>query len=107
MVIAFFVWTVLAILFVGLGILTRKSKKPVSFFANVKAPKEVTDVAAYNKAVSRIWFSFAALLELLALPFLVLEQNSPLFILIVLGVMFLSIGITIAYTLVELKYKKK
>ncbi len=105
MIIGFVIWSITAVLFLGIGLWSRKSEKAVGFFSNTKPP-EVTDTVKYNKAVSVIWFAFATIFELLGLPLLFLKQNSPLFIIVVLGTVFLVIGIVIAYIRIEGKYRK-
>lgn len=106
MIIGFVIWSMTALLFLGIGLWSRKSEKAVGFFSNTKPP-EVTDIAKYNKAVSIIWFVFAIILELLGLPLLFFKQNSPLFIIVVLETFFLVIGIMIAYIRIEDMYRKK
>ena len=105
-IIAFIVWTIVALFFVGIAISARKSKVPVGFFTGVKPP-EVTDVKAYNRAVSTLWFVVATLLELMGVPFLFLEQNSAHFIFIILLIMPLMIGMAVVYLRIEGRYKKK
>ena len=105
MIIAFVIWTIVALFFVGIAISCRKSKEAVGFFTGVKAP-EVIDVKAYNQAVSTLWFVVAILLELMGLPFLFLKQNSAYFVFIILLVMALMIGMVVAYFRIERKYKK-
>lgn len=106
MILAFVIWTLAALLFLGLGLYSRKSPKAVGFFANAQPP-EVTDVKVYNRAVSRIWFVFGTLFEALGLPFLFAEQNSPIFIFLTLGVVFLVIGTVLAYVLTLNRCQKK
>ena len=106
MVIAFVIWSIVAILFFGIGIWSRKSKKPVGFWSNVSAP-EVNDVKRYNNAVSVIWFVFAVIFELLGLPLLFFKQNSPILVFVAVGVIFLIIGVMGAYTIVENKFRNK
>ena len=104
MIIAFLIWTGCALLFLGTGIWCRKAEKHVGFFANSKPP-EVTDIRAYNHAVSRIWFTASILLEILGLPFLFFIQNSPAFIFTYLGTVFLCLGMITCYTFIESKYR--
>ncbi|MBR2675284.1 MAG: hypothetical protein IKE28_00040 [Solobacterium sp.] len=104
MIAAFVIWTVLAVVFLGLGIKTAGMEKPAGFFANVKAP-EVKDVAGYNRAVSRLWIRYAVLFEVIGIPFLFLKQNSPLFLLVALAAVFLSLGLMIAYMNIESRYR--
>ena len=106
MMLAFGIWSVLSLLFVALGISTRYAKKPRGFWANAKV-SEVRDVKQYNRALARLWFVFAAVLELLGLPLLMAEQNNPVFLLILLGIPALVIGMMIAYTRIESRYRKQ
>ena len=103
MIPAFIMWSLLAVLFLVIGFFARRSEKPVGFFANVRAP-EVNDVRSYNRAVSNIWLVGTPIFELLGLPFLFGSQNSPVFLITGLGVVFWSIGMMIAYTLISSKY---
>lgn len=105
MLVAFIIWSVLFVLFVALGVYTRRSKKPVGFWANAKAP-EIKDVKAYNKALSKIWFVFAVLFELMGLPLLAGNSDGALILVPELGTVFLVIGTMFAYTFVENKYRK-
>ena len=104
MLIAFIIWSIVAVLFFVIGIVGRKSKEAVGFFAFVKPP-EVKDVNKYNHAVSALWIIAAVVLEIIGVPFLFLEQNSPYAILVIFGVVVLSIGMMIAYLRIESKYK--
>lgn len=106
MLLAFIIWSMCALLFLIIGISSKISKKPAGFFSNCKAP-EVTDVKKYNNAVAKIWFVAAVIFELLGVPFLVLEQNSPIFILIMLPIPFLIILMVVVYLKIEAKYRKK
>ena len=104
MIIAFGIWSIVALIFLGIGVLCRKSQEAVGFFTFEKPPV-VKAVRKYNCAVSGIWIVFAIIFELLGVPFLFLEQNSPIIFLSVFGVVGLIIGIIIAYIRVEDKYK--
>ena len=106
MLLAFIIWSMCALLFLIIGISSKISKKPAGFFSNCKAP-EVTDVKKYNNAVAKIWFVAVVIFELLGVPFLVLEQNSPIFILIMLPIPFLIILMVVVYLKIEAKYRKK
>ena len=105
MLIAFIIWSIAAVLFLGIGIAGRKSKEAVGFFTFVKSP-EVTDVNKYNRAVSTLWIISAVVLEIIGVPLLFSEQNSPMFILLIFGVVVLVIGMMITYVRIESKYKK-
>ena len=104
MIIGFVVWSIIAALFVGIGISGLKSKNAVGFFTFAKVPI-VRDVKKYNRAVSMIWFMGAVLLEMMGAPLFFFEQNSPIFIFVVMGVLFLVIGMIISYIKVENKYR--
>jgi len=104
MIIAFAIWTIVAVLFLGIGINGRKSKEAVGFFTFQKPPV-VTDVKKYNRSVSMLWMIAAVLLEILGIPILFLEQNSPMFIPVIFGVAALMIGMIIVYLRIEAKYK--
>ena len=104
MIIAFIIWTIVAILFMGIGISAGKTKVPAGFFTFVDPPK-VTDVKGYNHAVSVLWIVAAAIFELMGIPFLFLKQNSPMAFLIVFGVVVLIVGMMIAYSRIEDKYR--
>ncbi len=104
--IAFIIWCLCGGLFAALGIYARFSAKPMGFRANAKV-FEVTDVKSYNRAVSRLFVSFAAIFVLLGIPLLG-GQNNAWAILSVFGVVGEVISMMVIYTLViEKKYKKK
>lgn len=106
MMIAFVIWTVVVCIFVGIGVRSWSAESPVGFWTNAKPPVLRPEVVkAYNKSVAKIWFVFAIIFEICGLPILFIEQNSPFFIVIIVGVMLDIIGIMVAYTKVEKKYK--
>ncbi|MCM1385993.1 MAG: hypothetical protein NC231_01590 [Bacillus sp. (in: Bacteria)] len=105
MIIGFITWSIVAGFYAAIGISCCKSHEAVGFFTFVKPPV-VQDVAAYNRAVSVIWFAAAFVLELIGIPFLFAEQNSPIFIFTVLAAVVLMIGMIIAYFRIEMKYRK-
>ena len=105
MIIPFAIWTVLAVLFIGIAVRCRHSEKPAGFWANVQAP-EVTDMKEYNRKVSNLWIGFSAVFELLGVSFLFCRQNSPLLILPYLGTVFLALVTMVLYSQIESKYRK-
>ena len=105
-IIAFVIWSIVALVFVALSIMCYKSKEPVGFFTGVKPP-EVTDVKGYNRAVSTLWIVFAVLFEAIGVPLLFLGENSAYYIFVMLFIMPLIIGMVIVYLKIEGKYKKK
>lgn len=104
MVIAFVVWTIVAFIFFLIGISVWKAREAVGFFTFVKPPV-IKNIEQYNHSVALLWVIFAFILELLGVPFLFAEQNSPIFIIVILGVFVLILGIIITYLKIEAKYK--
>lgn len=105
MIIGFIIWSIVAIIFLGIGIRSRKANEAVGFFTFVKPPK-VTDVKRYNNAVSILWITSSGVFEALGIPLLFFEQNSAAFILIIFAVVILIIVMMIVYIRIEIKYKK-
>lgn len=105
MIIGFVIWSAVSLLLLGIGIWTRRSEKPAGFFSGIKPP-EVSDVRQYNRAVSAIWFTYSVLFELLGIPLLLLRQNSGGFVWSILGVVFITITLPVAYSRVLSKYQK-
>ena len=105
MIIGFIIWSLVAVIFIAIGISCRKSREAVGFFTGCKPPK-IKDVKGYNHAVSVLWFVTGGIYELLGIPFLFLEQNSPWFILIVLAVVLGMIIMMGVYIKIESKYRK-
>lgn len=103
--IGFLIWSIVAAVFMGIGIGSRKSEQAVGFFTGVKPPA-MRDVKKYNHAVSMLWFISAVLFEIMGVPLLFLEQNSPVFMFVIFGVVFLIIGMIIGYLRIETKYKE-
>lgn len=100
----FILWTLISIVFVYIGITTRRSSIPVNLFTFSDVPK-VNDVKGYNRAVSNLWLVFTVLFEMIGISLLFIKQNSPFVVLIVLGVVFLVIGMMVAYIKTESKYR--
>lgn len=48
----------------------------------------------------------AVILEIIGIPFLFIEQNSPLFLLVILDVVILILAMMVAYIKIEGKYAK-
>ena len=104
---AFILWTICGLIFVGMGIYDHHAKttRPFGFWANVKTA-EVKDVQAYNKALGKLFIGFGIVFILLGLPLLA-GQNSPWIILSIVGVMALAIASMAIYTVgIEGKYRK-
>ncbi len=105
MIIGFIVWSLVAFVFLGIGIGSRKANKAVGFFTFTK-PSITENIKQYNKAVSALWFTAAAVFEIIGIPIIFLEQNSPIFVLIIFAAVFLMIVMMAAYIMIETKYKK-
>ena len=104
MLMGFLIWTACAVVLLVIGILSWISKKPAGFFAGVEPPK-VTDVKKYNHAVGALWFVYTVLFELLGMPFLFYRQNSPQFIITLLGTVAITLGLVIGYHFILSKYE--
>lgn len=104
-IIAFVIWVLCGMLFIGFGIAAFSSKKAAGFWANVKVPV-MEDVKAYNKAVGRLWCVSGGVFILLGLPLLT-GQNSPWILLSCEGVLVEIITMMVVYTRIECKYRKK
>lgn len=104
---AFSAFALIGVFFLVMGIRCRHSDKPSGFWANAEQ-FEVTDVRAYNKAMSKLWFVAAILYTALGLPLLT-PANILLVILVsIIGCMIVTIGIMIFFTtVIEPKYRKK
>lgn len=104
MPVAFVICTIVSCVFLLIGATSWRSKEAVGFFTGVKPP-EVKDIKAYNHTVAKIWFVFAVLLEIMCIPFLFAEQNSPVMLVVMIAPMLLVIGAMVSYVLVEKKYR--
>ncbi len=106
--VAFIIWAICGLFFVGMGIFDffSKKEKPFGFWANAET-LQIGNVKAYNRALGILWIVYGILFAVLGLPLLA-GQNSPYILLSILGVMFLSIAAMVVYvTVIEKKYKKK
>lgn len=99
MIISFVLWSICSVLFLGI-------KEAVGFFTFVKPPK-VEETGRYNRAVGTLWSVVAGIFEMIGIPLMFLQQNSPLFLLIIFAVIILLIGMMVVYTRIEARYRKK
>lgn len=106
MIAGFVIWSAVAVLIIGIGIWSWNAKKPVGFYAGT-APPKVTDLRKYNHAVGILWFVYAALFELLGIPLLYSKQNAAVFVVTVLGVVFITIALMTAYNRILARYRQK
>ena len=105
MLIGFVIWSVVAIIFLCIGLSSWRAKEPVGFFTGVK-PTKMKDTIAYNRAVAKIWFVFAGVLEIWGIPLLFVQQNSPIVFLVVMAVVGLVIATMMVYVRVEANYRE-
>lgn len=83
-----------------------KGGRRLGFFTFVKPP-DVEETGRYNRAVGTLWFVAAGIFEMIGIPLMFLQQNSPLFLLIIFAVIILLIGMMVVYTRIEARYRKK
>lgn len=104
-IIGFIIWSIVGIIFMGIGISSFFSQKAVGFWANAKM-YEVNDVKKYNHAVGKLWILYGVIFIILGLP-LLSGQNSPFILLSIIGIMMETIALMTIYTLVITpKYRK-
>ena len=104
---AFLAFALIGVFFLFIGIRCRHSDKPCSFWANAEQ-FEVTDVHAYNKAMSKLWFTAAILYTALGLPLLTPANILLVMLISMVGTMIVSIGLMIFFTtVIEPKFRKK
>ena len=99
MLFGFIVWLISGGVMVIFGIYAMHSKRavPFGFWANAEV-FEVNDVRAYNRAVGRLWCVFGAVF--------LTGQNSPYFIVSILGCMIEAIVAMVVYVaVIEKKYR--
>ena len=106
MILGFIIWSIVTVIFLGIGISCRKSREAVGFFTGCKPPV-IENVEQYNKAVSQLWFVSAGVYEIMGVPLLFSEQNSLLFVPIIFGVVLGFIVMMVLYLRIEAKYKKR
>ena len=105
MIIGFIIWSLIAVLFICIGISCRISNEAAGFFTGSKPP-EVKDIKKYNHAVANLWFVSAVVYEILGIPLLFLEQNSAGFIPVIFATVWGMLIMAAAYLRIEAKYKK-
>ncbi|MEG1411217.1 MAG: hypothetical protein RSD36_15375 [Terrisporobacter sp.] len=105
----FIICVLLGMFFIGEGIYCIKSKKEVAFgfWANGKKPLiDEKNIKAYNKALGKLWCVYGFFFILLGIPLLG-EQNSPLIIISLIGMILEAIILIAVYIKIEGKYRKK
>ncbi|MBU9735993.1 hypothetical protein [Diplocloster agilis] len=105
-IIGFIIWSALGLLFIILAVYSLFTKKPMRFWANADV-FEVTDIKAYNRAISKLFSLYGVVIIILGLP-LLSGQNSAWILLSIVGLMIASILLMIIYTnRIEKKYRKR
>ncbi len=104
MVVAFIIWSIVALIFVMIGVVNWRSKTEVGFFTGVE-PGKKKDIVGYNHAVAKICFFYAAIFEIIGIPFLFIQQNSMMAVVVMLLIFALTIGIIVVYIKIDAKYK--
>ncbi len=106
--ITFFIWAVIGVFFVVIGIydLSCKKAKPFGFWANAEV-EGIEDIRGYNRALGILWCVYGILFIGIGLP-LLKGEDSGWVILSILGALFLSIAAMIVYVVgIEARYRKK
>lgn len=104
---AFIMWELFGVAFLGYGIYAIGSKKEraFGFWANAEM-FPVKDVKAYNRAVGKLFIAFGVGLAILGFPLLG-GHNTPYAVLSILGVMIEAIAAMAFYVvIIEKKYRK-
>lgn len=105
--VAFIIWLILSLFFIGMGIVcfVSKKEKAFGFWANAET-LPVKDVKAYNRALGKLWCAYGVALACLGIP-LLQGQNTEGLVLPILGTMFISvIAMAVYVTVIEKKYRK-
>ena len=103
MIVGFLIWTAVSAAILGIGIFAWQSEEAVGFYTGAEPPR-VSDARGFNRSVAMLWFAYAALLELLGLPFLFLKQNDAGFLWVALGVVAITIGLMVGFHRIIGKY---
>lgn len=105
-IMAFIIWILVSLIFVGIGIYDLRANEVAGFWSNAKKP-EVEKVKEYNRAVGILWIVFAVILMLTGIPLLA-GDNSPLIVITLLGSVADVVMVMAVYVLViEKKYCRK
>ncbi len=100
----FIIWAVVGAFLILMGIKDIFSKKPASFWANVKQ-FPVKDIKGYNRATGLLLICYGVIFIVLGLP-LLSGQNSPFVLLSILGGMLETIVLMAIYIVVITKKYK-
>lgn len=103
--VAFIIWVICGLFFLGMGIYSFRAKKEVGFWANAET-LPMKNVKGYNKAMGKLWCVYSVIFILLGLPLLA-GQNAAIIVVSVLGIVFEMLGAMVVYLHIEEKYRKK
>ena len=104
-IIGFTIWSICALIMIGIGVWSWRSQKAVGFFTGVKAP-EVKDVVKYNHSVAILWFAYGILFEAFGIPLLFFKQNSGEFVITFFGTILSTLALVIGYTVILKKHQR-
>lgn len=104
--VGFIIWSLVAFLFIGLGISNFYAKQVVGFWSVTPAP-EVEDIKGFNHLVGWMWIIYGILMVLFGIPLLFITKNSLWMVVPIGGVVIETIVIMIIYIRLELKFKKQ
>lgn len=100
---------VVALVFIIIGLIDTKSKKPVGIYSNIKSPnqEEITDVKAYNGACGKLIIAYGLLFLIVGIVSFYIKE-SHIAVLLTLSAFLGAIGMMIIYeTFISPKYLKK
>ena len=101
MIIAIF--SLISLLFLWIAFRVKTSQKPVNLWANSTEQLKVKDIKAYNNACYKILRNYAIVLFLIGN---LISADKMIFLITgYLSIVFASIGLMVAYSLIESKYR--
>lgn len=111
--IAYIIWLLISLIFVILGVYDWKNAENGSVFGfyNICPPpkaEQLTDVTAYNRAVSKLLIGSGIVFALIGLPLLSSDNEAVIVLVGVLGSIFWVISMVLAYECIIMrKYRRK
>ncbi len=97
--IGFLIYFIVSLLMIGIGVSQRKSKTPVGFYSGEKPPDEKTlsDVSLWNKRHGTMWILYGIMLMLSYLTGVLIGEDSPWCLILLLGGAILPLIVMIWY----------
>lgn len=102
----FFIFLIIGLLVVSIGIYTFFSLKARSYWSNTVDIIHVTDIKKYNHKAGMIWMFYGIWIMVCGIPMLA-GQNSPVALFSVVGIFSASIFLIIILMYLQLKYEVK